>query len=606
MKPLRPGALVVSLLLSTSALGAQPLTEMPMDALEAPVELRSASPPPLRLGQRPGAQIAYLLPAWQVAALELEEIALWNRMGKTPAKVGFTRMLPEARAVGFEPGIAVRSGAHRAHDGGLVERAVDGALVWGTEVRLEDSFLIRLRLSEVRLPEGTLLWVYGEEGEAVGPFGLELLDPQGNLWTPPVAGPALRLEVRLPGPSGDDHTAAGFIIDRASEIVGPGTWVAGRRTLAPRVGQCLVDSSCVDASQFPALGQLDPRRAIAALLFEDNGGAFVCSGALLNTLNQPAPYPMLLTAHHCFDTQASASSLIAVWDWYTSFCNAPPPDPTTRPLSLGSTLLATGHLTDFTLVRLSSVPANRVLLGWSALPGAAAHGTMLHRFSHPVHPDTDAWLPQQYSRNRVDTTFPACVGAPRPRILYSTFQPGHGMGGTFGGSSGAPAMNDSGQVLGQLFGGCGPAPHDGCDYRNSEVDGAFSETYQVIHSFLQGPDQPCVADATTLCLHGNRFKVEVEWVHDGVPKDANVVQGVATTQSGLFYFLDPTNWEFLIKVLDACALNNRYWVFFAGTTNVGFTVTVTDTATGLFQPYSNNAGQPANAITDTNAFATCP
>jgi hypothetical protein len=43
---------------------------------------------------------------------------------------------------------------------------------------------------------------------------------------------------------------------------------------------------------------------------------------------------------------------------------------------------------------------------------------------------------------------------------------------------------------------------------------------------------------------------------------------------------EANNLEMLIKVLDACAFNNRYWVFFSAGTNVEFTLTVTDTRSG--------------------------
>ena len=62
----------------------------------------------------------------------------------------------------------------------------------------------------------------------------------------------------------------------------------------------------------------------------------------------------------------------------------------------------------------------------------------------------------------------------------------------------------------------------------------------------------------------------------------------------------------LVKVLNGCALNNRYWVFAAATTDVGYTLRVTDTETGRIKTYTNQVGQAAPAITDTDAFATCP
>ena len=77
-------------------------------------------------------------------------------------------------------------------------------------------------------------------------------------------------------------------------------------------------------------------------------------------------------------------------------------------------------------------------------------------------------------------------------------------------------------------------------------------------------------------------------------------------RGGLFYFTDPQNPEILIKILDGCAVNGHYWVFYAATTNVGFELTVSDTATSTTRVYSNPDLNVAPAITDTLAFATCP
>jgi hypothetical protein len=79
-----------------------------------------------------------------------------------------------------------------------------------------------------------------------------------------------------------------------------------------------------------------------------------------------------------------------------------------------------------------------------------------------------------------------------------------------------------------------------------------------------------------------------------------------TDDSGLFWFFSNSNMELLIKVLDGCSFNSHYWVFFAATTDQEFTVTVTDTLTGYVNQYTNPMKHPADAVTDTSAFATCP
>lgn len=115
----------------------------------------------------------------------------------------------------------------------------------------------------------------------------------------------------------------------------------------------------------------------------------------------------------------------------------------------------------------------------------------------------------------------------------------------------------------------------------------------------------CTPTATSLCLQGGRFQVEVDWrdyVDNGGP--ARAVPG-GTADSGLFYFYGPDNWEVLVKVLNACQQNDRFWVFAAAATTLQYTITVTDTLTGAVRAYSNPLGQPSPAVTDTEAFATC-
>ena len=79
-----------------------------------------------------------------------------------------------------------------------------------------------------------------------------------------------------------------------------------------------------------------------------------------------------------------------------------------------------------------------------------------------------------------------------------------------------------------------------------------------------------------------------------------------TGDTGAFWFFSPGNVEVVIKVLNGCELNSRYWTFAGGLTDVSVILTVTDTHTGIIQTYSNPQGTPFGPIQDTSAFATCP
>ena len=105
----------------------------------------------------------------------------------------------------------------------------------------------------------------------------------------------------------------------------------------------------------------------------------------------------------------------------------------------------------------------------------------------------------------------------------------------------------------------------------------------------------CVASNTVLCLvdsdddmEGDRFRATIELgtreqIEAGEGTPARVVKAgkryIRTTESGLFYFFDPTNWEVLLKVLPACTpdLGNSVWVLAASASDQAMRITVTDT-----------------------------
>ena len=67
-----------------------------------------------------------------------------------------------------------------------------------------------------------------------------------------------------------------------------------------------------------------------------------------------------------------------------------------------------------------------------------------------------------------------------------------------------------------------------------------------------------------------------------------------TGHSGLFWFFDAANIELVVKVLDGRPLTGHWWVFYAALSNLGFELTVTDTASGFAKSYSNPLGRFAS------------
>ncbi len=114
----------------------------------------------------------------------------------------------------------------------------------------------------------------------------------------------------------------------------------------------------------------------------------------------------------------------------------------------------------------------------------------------------------------------------------------------------------------------------------------------------------CVPDSETLCLSGGRFQVTIDWATDQGTSGRGQAEAL-TPDTGTFTFFDPTNVEIVIKVLNACSFNNRFWVFAGGLTNVETSMTVTDTLTGIVNTYQNPQGEDFIPILSVDAFDTC-
>src|SRR5262249_51422199 len=113
----------------------------------------------------------------------------------------------------------------------------------------------------------------------------------------------------------------------------------------------------------------------------------------------------------------------------------------------------------------------------------------------------------------------------------------------------------------------------------------------------------CVSDDTTLCLGDGRFAVTVSW--DATAQIGRTGVGHALPfhdPTGLFWFFDPSNVELVVKLLDGRPVNGHFWFYFGALSDVGYTITVTDTLDPLHpRRYVNAPGQYCGQA-DVQAF----
>ncbi len=346
-------------------------------------------------------------------------------------------------------------GSQKTVSGGILARFTEDSLVWSTYIRSESAEELRIFFSGGNFPAGVQVNLFSKDGYAFNQTELQGKVNENGFYTTTTFADYVYLEVVIPVNVLTENVY--FTIPRVVH--------ANNRLLpdAPNV-DCYEDVNCAYANGFASIGAL--KAATSQLRFVDGGFYYICSGTLLNDIRAVDYQPFLLTANHCFSTQASAASLEAKFDLYTTSCNGA--TNTSVILINGSNLLATNSQSDFTLVLLNDNPGGyRYYLGWTA--GGVANDATVHSVNHP------AGMPQKYQRalNKTSPTF-SCGG-----LSTSNFHYTRALGGeSVGGSSGGNLVDAGGVVIGQLYGWCHLTGVTECDYPNFyNVWGKFEVSY---------------------------------------------------------------------------------------------------------------------------------
>ena len=115
---------------------------------------------------------------------------------------------------------------------------------------------------------------------------------------------------------------------------------------------------------------------------------------------------------------------------------------------------------------------------------------------------------------------------------------------------------------------------------------------------------PCERNDQVLCLQDGRFRVTAEWQDITGRQESSGAVGMSS-DTGVLWFFDEENVEVVVKVLDGCGVNGRYWVFAGGLTDVEVKLRVDDTETGISRVYTNPVRNAFQPLQDTDAFAGC-
>lgn len=133
--------------------------------------------------------------------------------------------------------------------------------------------------------------------------------------------------------------------------------------------------------------------------------------------------------------------------------------------------------------------------------------------------------------------------------------------------------------------------------------------FLVAASYPQEPPPPppaCVVSATQACLRQGRFAITARWRTAANPGGAALaIGGAPSDRSALFGFGALDSFDLVVKVVDNCRRNQRYWVQLAAASDAEWEVQVTDTETDVVKTYRNALGNLPRAVLDRSAFASC-
>lgn len=121
----------------------------------------------------------------------------------------------------------------------------------------------------------------------------------------------------------------------------------------------------------------------------------------------------------------------------------------------------------------------------------------------------------------------------------------------------------------------------------------------------EGSEGICFPNDNELYVRDGRFKVTVDFDATALGGPAGQANSTPMTDgSGSFYFFNPSSQEMMVRVQNACSLNDRIWLSASGMTTVGTQTQFEDLASDEQKEYSTVAGNQFGGFIDTDGMSS--
>lgn len=326
----------------------------------------------------------------------------------------------------------------------------DGSQHWQLRVTSPGAYFLSFHLSDFELPEGSELhFISVERNFYDGPYSAGHNNASRWLSSPMIPDDSALITLWIP----EGTERPNLRLEEVSwgyknfRNILSTPYRDGRPVLSTKNARMISDKACIDFRCSPDAAQWEAQHRSVAEAYD---GAYICSGAMLNSTDNNCTEFHYQTAKHCF-TKGDAKNLVFYYNYENSACGTN--DAGINETTTGSTHLMSHPSSDFYLVKLTELPPAGYFVsqsGFDATGAVPQSGTTMgfpndvpmviaHTYSPLRDGDNTGWGTDHW---RVDSW---------------------DIGGTDSGSSGGALWDQNGRSVGQLHGGTGTCGDGGWD-----------------------------------------------------------------------------------------------------------------------------------------------
>lgn len=332
-----------------------------------------------------------------------------------------------------------------------------GGRIWRAFIKCDQALGLGINYSELRLPEGSDIFVYTpDHNYVIGSISAAEVTQGYSFTTRPLSGDGLIVEYYEP-----QNIKGQAVID----ISGLVYMYRGFEAQSVQNGKSAASGNCeVNVNCDEGMNWQNQKQGVVKILTKVVSKYFYCTGTLMNNTDQDFS-GLLLTAAHCSKDGSTIASAEDYSHWIFYFNYESPGCMTSggqeytligaQKLAIGDTPTDIGS--DFLLVKtLKSIPLQYkpYFCGWDAGSGSSSSGVSIH------HPDGDIKKISTYTTLLSSGSWES---TPNTHWIVQWAATPNGHGVTEGGSSGSPLFDDEGLVIGTLTGGL-----SSCDNKTGE------------------------------------------------------------------------------------------------------------------------------------------